>query len=123
MATVDTHVLPAGYVVKNFFEDAKTDIDFLKKTTKQITARSTQKIITGSLLRFEAEALRGPKAYILRDIILRVEFEIVLKNGDSLPSAGTEILNVAMVNNTLHSFISSMNFYLGDTMVKLIKLT
>lgn len=117
MATVDTHVLPGGFCLKTFFEDAKTDIDFLKKTTKQITARSTQKISTGSQLRFEAEALKGPKAYILKDIILRVEFEIVLKSGESLPSDGTTVLNMAMVNNTLHSFISSLQFYMGDTQV------
>lgn len=124
MPLVETHVTPSASVgVQKYFAQAPTDLEFVKVTTATFRPKSSSRVTENSYLEFEMPELTGDMAYIIQDSILRVVFEITLADGNPLPDLPAPVpgdyvnMNVACVNNTLHSMFTSLSMALGGTNV------
>lgn len=120
--SIETHVQATASVGSNkYFADGITDLDYVKVGVKKCSTKSTQTIEPGSYVEFEGNALQGARVYLPKEMFLKVEFELVSKDGSPLPEPkeGDDYkeMKVALVNNTLHSFIANLDFRLGDHLV------
>lgn len=113
----------ASVGVQKYFAKSSTDLEFVKVTTSNFKPKSSSQITENSYIEFEMPELTGDMAYIIKDSLLRVVFEITLSNGDALPNVPDPVpatwkdMRVACVNNTLHSMFSALSMSLGGTNV------